>query len=110
MKKTKVIQIAGGNLRELKRKMIRANRLSPDAIWHYGMVIGLGFFSTAGGGGREVLIQWEDETSRQQGGLSDEDWEIFKLAFAGSGRIAILSDLPNPQWKFDYRFLEAQRP
>ncbi|MDJ0705630.1 MAG: hypothetical protein QNJ46_20325 [Leptolyngbyaceae cyanobacterium MO_188.B28] len=76
--------------------------------WHYGNVTGLGFFSTAGG--REVVIQWDEGgASRKQGGISDEQWEVFKLAFEGTGRIAVLSDEPDTGWKFDYRFLEAQR-
>jgi len=76
--------------------------------WHYGNVVGLGFFSTAGG--REVVIQWDEGgSSRKQGGVSDEEWEVFKLAFEGTGRIAVISDKADPQWKFDYRFLEAQR-
>ena len=76
--------------------------------WHYGTVTGLGFFSTAGG--REVVILWDEGgASRKQGGISDLEWEIFKLAFAGTGRIAVLSDKAAPDWKFDYRFLEAQR-
>ena len=76
--------------------------------WHYGTVTGLGFFST--GGGREVVILWDEGgTSRKQGGISDQEWEIFRLAFEGTGRIAVLSDKASPDWKFDYRFLEAQR-
>lgn len=76
--------------------------------WHYGTVSGLGFFSTAGG--REVVIVWDEGgASRQQGSISDQDWEIFKLAFAGRGRISVLSDKAGQDWKFDYRFLEAQR-
>lgn len=78
-------------------------------VWHYGAVKGLGYFTTAGG--KEVVIRWDgDASSRKQGGISDPQWEIFKLAFAGTGRIAVLSDQPEPNWKFDYRFLEAQRP
>jgi hypothetical protein len=76
--------------------------------WHYGTVTGLGFFSTAGG--REVVILWDEGgASRKQGGISDQEWEIFKLAFEGTGRIAVLSNQASPDWKFDYRFLEAQR-
>ena len=76
--------------------------------WHYGQVKGLGYFSTAGG--REVVIMWDEGgSSRKQGGISDEQWEIFKMAFEGTGRIAVLSDKADYAWKFDYRFLEAQR-
>jgi len=76
--------------------------------WHYGAVTGLGSFSTAGG--REVVIVWDEGgVSRKQSGISDQEWEVFKLAFENTGRIAVLSDKPSPDWKFDYRFLEAQR-
>ncbi len=76
--------------------------------WHYGKVTGLGSFSTAGG--KEVVILWDEGgSSRMQGGIADSEWEIFKMAFAGSGRIAVMSDKSNQDWKFDYRFLEAQR-
>lgn len=76
--------------------------------WHYGAVTGLGFFSPSGG--REVVILWDEGgSSRKQGGISDQEWEIFKLAFENTGRIAVLSDKPSPDWKFDYRFLEAQQ-
>jgi hypothetical protein len=76
--------------------------------WHYGVVTGLGYFSTAGG--REVVICWDEGgCSRKQGGLSDQEWEIFSLAFGGSGKIGIMSDMAAPSWKFEYRFLEARK-
>jgi hypothetical protein len=40
---------------------------------------------------------------------ADEQWDIFKLAFLTTGRIAILSDQEGEQWMYDYRFLEAVR-
>ena len=78
------------------------------ATLHYGKITGIGDFSQAGG--REVVIVWDQGgASRKQGGISDAEWEIFKLAFSGSsGRIAVLSDFVTG-WQFDYRFLEAQR-
>lgn len=86
--------------------MLQLREFRVGWIWHYGRVAGLGYFSTAGG--CEVVIVWDEGgSSRQQGGITDQQWEIFKLAFAGSGRIAIMSD--NADWKFDYRFLEAQK-
>ena len=44
-----------------------------------------------------------------QGGTSEEQWEIFKRAFAGPGRICVISDKADPDWRFDYRFLEAKK-
>jgi len=45
----------------------------------------------------------------QQGDISDEQWEIFKLAFTTTGRVAILSDKEGEGWIYDYRILEAVR-
>lgn len=76
--------------------------------WHYGRVTRLGHFDVAGG--REVVIVWEEGgVTSQQGNISDEEWEIFKLAFLSTGRIAVLSDAPDEGWMYDYRFLEAVR-
>jgi hypothetical protein len=60
--------------------------------------------------GRQVSVIWEEGgVSSQQGEITDEQWEIFKLAFLSTGRIAVLSDLQGEQWMHDYRFLEAVR-
>lgn len=76
--------------------------------WHYGRVTRLGNFEIAGG--REVVIVWEEGgVTSQQGAISDEQWDIFKLAFLTSGRVAVLSDKPENGWMYDYRFLEAVR-
>ncbi len=76
--------------------------------WHYGRVSRLGNFEIAGG--REVVIVWEEGgVSSQQGNISDEEWDILKLAFMSTGRIAILSDEPGDDWRSDFRFLEAVR-
>lgn len=76
--------------------------------WHYGRVTGLGYFEIAGG--RSVSIAWEGGgVTSQQGDISDAQWEIFKLAFTTTGRIAILSDLSGEAALYDYRFLEAVR-
>ena len=76
--------------------------------WHYGRVTRLGHYEIAGG--RSVSIVWEEggATSRQ-GDISEEQWEIFRLAFLTTGRIAILSDQGGDGWMYDYRFLEALR-
>jgi len=76
--------------------------------WHYGRVTRMGNFEIAGG--KEVVIVWEEGgVSSQQGDISDEQWEIFRLAFVTTGRIAVLSDQQGDAWMYDYRFLEAVR-
>ena len=61
-------------------------------------------------GGRSVTIVWEEGgAGSQQGDIDDEQWEVFKLAFLTSGRIAVLSDIQGEGWMYDYRFLEAVR-
>lgn len=76
--------------------------------WHFGRVTRLGNFEPAGG--RGVTIAWDDGgVSSQQGDLTNEQWEIFKLAFHTTGRIATLSDEKGELWMYDYRFLEAVR-
>lgn len=68
----------------------------------------MGNFEIAGG--REVVIVWEEGgVTSQLGKISDTEWEIFKLAFLTTGRIAILSDAPDEGWMYDYRFLEVVR-
>src|ERR1044071_2645809 len=76
--------------------------------WHYGRVTRMGSFEVAGS--QEVVIVWEEGgATSQQGNISDEQWEIFKLAFLTTGRIAVLSDEQGEGWMYDYRFLEAVR-
>lgn len=76
--------------------------------WHYGRVTRLGYFEIAGG--LEVSIVWEEGgVTSQVGEISEEQWEIFKLAFLTSGRIAVLSDQKGDAWMSDYRFVEAVR-
>jgi hypothetical protein len=56
------------------------------------------------------VIVWEEGgVTSQQGTLSDAQWEIFTLAFTTTGRVAVLSDEPEQDWMYDYRFLEAVR-
>jgi hypothetical protein len=105
---TPQVKVLAPRAADIDAATLSANGL---ASWrmHYGKVAGLGYFTTAGG--REVVINWDEGgASRMQGGLSDQQWEVFCLAFAGTGRIMILSDKPSDwDWKFDYRFLEAQK-
>lgn len=76
--------------------------------WHYGRITRMGNFEVAGG--REVVIVWEEGgVTSQQGKISDGQWEILKLAFTTTGRIAVLSDEHGDGWMYDYRFLEVVR-
>jgi hypothetical protein len=86
----------------------RAEQAGADFVWHFGRVTSLGMIAIAES--RTVTILWEEGgISSQQGELTDEQWEIFQLAFVSTGRIAILSDQPEKDWMYDYRFLEAVR-
>ena len=50
------------------------------------------------------------ETSREVAVVDAHgQWEIFKLAFMTTGRVAVLSDRTGQGWMYDYRFLEAVR-
>lgn len=89
-------------------KATQAEQAGSEFEWHFGRVTRLGNFELAGG--REVTIMWEEGgLTSQQGDITDEQWEIFKLAFLTSGRISILSDAEGNGWMYDYRFLEAVR-
>jgi hypothetical protein len=56
-----------------------------------------------------VTIAWEEGGSTSHvGEITDAQWEVFKLAFTVSGRVAVLSDEAEGWWH-DYRFLEAIR-
>lgn len=86
----------------------QAQEAGSEFQWHYGRVTRLGTFEVASEGTREVTILWEEGgIISQQGNITDEQWEIFKLAFLATGRIAVLSDHPGEEWMYDYRFLEA---
>ena len=78
--------------------------------WHFGRITRLGSFEVASASVREVTILWEEGgITSQEGSITDAQWEIFKMAFVGSGRIAILSDQEEKRWMYDYRFLETLR-
>ena len=87
---------------------VQAQQAGAEFEWHYGRVTRLGHAAIAGG--NSVTIIWEEGgVSSVQGTLTDEQWEIFKLAFVTTGRIAVLSDEAGDGWMYDYRFLEAVR-
>ena len=74
--------------------------------WHYGRVTGVGSYGVEGE--RGVTVSWEEGgASSHVGGITDAQWEVFRLAFAGTGRVAVLSDEPGDGWMYDYRYLEA---
>lgn len=53
---------------------------------------------------------WESGgLSCQYGEITDDQWEILKLAFMSTGMVSILSDLAGEGWMYDLRFLEAVR-
>ena len=86
----------------------QAERAGVEFQWHVGRVLSMGVYEL--GGGRGVTIAWEGGgVTSQQGGLSEEQWDIFRLAFLTTGRIAVLSDQAGEGWMYDYRFLEALR-
>jgi len=86
----------------------QAQRAGINFEWHAGRVTSLGVYEITNS--RTVTILWEEGgVSNQQGEITDEQWEIFRLAFLGAGRIAILSDQEDKGWMYDYRFLEALR-
>src|SRR5512134_1555131 len=85
----------------------QAQQAGSDFQWHFGRVTRLGSYEVAN---YTVTILWEEGgISSQQGDITAEQWEIFRLAFVGSGRVAILSDQDETHWMYDYRFLEAVR-
>jgi hypothetical protein len=88
-------------------EVAQAEQAGTEFEWHFGRVTRLGTFEVVG---REVTIVWEEGgTTSQQRHITDEQWEIFKLAFLSTGRIAVLSDKIDETWMYDYRFLEAMR-
>ena len=75
---------------------------------HFGRITRMSHSEVAGG--RGVTIVWEEGgVTSQQGDISDEQWEVFKIAFLSTGRVAVLSDQKGQDWMYDYRFLEAVR-
>ncbi len=111
MVKSKTTQTKGQQIRGAGTEALeaaQAERAGGSFEWHFARITRLGNYEVAGG--RGVTIVWEEgAVSSQQGKISDEQWEIFKLAFLTSGRVAVLSDQEGDGWMYDYRFLEAVR-
>jgi len=86
----------------------QAHEAGTEFEWHYGRITRLGYYEITSGW--SVSIVWEEGgVTSQQGDISEEQWEIFKLAYMTTGRIAVLSDQEGERWMYDYRFLEAVR-
>jgi hypothetical protein len=85
----------------------QAENAGVDFQWHSGRVTQMGHYSV--GDLKEVTIVWEEGGATSHHDVSDAQWEIFKLAFLGTGRIAILSDETGQAWMYDHRFLQAVR-
>lgn len=109
--KSQTTAASGHQVRETSTEGMEATQAKKAGAkfdWHYGRISRMGSFEIAGG--REVVIIWDEGgVSSQQGNINDEEWEIFKLAFVSTGRIAVLSDEAGEGWMYDYRFLEAIR-
>jgi len=85
----------------------QATAAGSEFVWHSGRMTGLGIY---GEGGRGVTITWDEGGATSHvGDISDDQWEVFKLAFAAGGRVAVLSDVEGWEWMYDYRYLEAMR-
>src|SRR3954468_10499432 len=102
-----------GKGRQLRRpgtealEQAQAQEAGAQFEWHLGRLTRMGSY---GEGGRGVTVVWEEGgVSSRQGDLTEEQWEVFRLAFLTSGRIAVLSNQQGEAWMADYRFLEAVR-
>ncbi len=90
----------------------QAERVGEDFRWHYGRVTRLGSYDVISDANdrRSVTILWESGgLSCQYGQISDDQWEILKMAFMSTGMITVLSDQTGEDWMYDLRFLEAVR-
>lgn len=102
------IQRADSNAMETAQ----AERVGQDFRWHYGRVTRLGSYDVISSANdrRSVTIMWESGgLSCQYGEISDDQWEILKMAFMSTGMISVLSDQTGEDWMYDLRFLEAVR-
>jgi hypothetical protein len=93
-------------------EMAQAERAGADFRWHYGRVTRLGSYDLVSSpeDRRSVTILWEEGgLSCQHGEINDEQWDLLKLAFMGTGMITVLSDQAGDGWMYDLRFLEAVR-
>jgi hypothetical protein len=88
---------------------VQAERAGARFEWHLGRITRMGNYSIAAAN-RGVTIVWDEGgVTSMQGEITEEQWEIFKLAFLTTGRIAVVSDQEGEGWMYDYRLLEAVR-
>lgn len=98
-------QVSGAGVEAVESA--QAEKAGAEFEWHFGRVTRMGHSDIAGPG---VTIVWEEGgATTQQGSITEEQWEIFKLAFLTTGRVAVLSDQQGEGWMYDYRFVEAVR-
>ena len=84
----------------------QAREAGANFDWHYGRVSRLGNFEIAAAG--KSSSSGTKGVSSQHGNIATRG-DILKLAFMSTGRIAILSDESEENWRFGFRFLEAVR-
>ncbi len=90
----------------------QAERVGTDFKWHHGRINRLGTYAILSSleNRRTVTVLWEEGgLSSVHGDIGDEQWEILKMAFMGTGMITVLSDQEGDDWMYDFRFLEAVR-
>jgi hypothetical protein len=105
-KASSVTQLSGSGPEALE--MAQAERAGARFEWHLGRITRMGNYELAGTKG--VTIVWDEGgVTSMQGEITEEQWEIFKLAFMTTGRIAVVSDQEDDGWMYDYRLLEAVR-
>ena len=86
----------------------QAERAGARFEWHLGRITRMGSYEISGNKG--VTIVWDEGgVTSMQGEITQEQWDIFKLAFLTTGRIAVVSDQQDEGWMYDYRLLEAVR-
>jgi len=90
----------------------KALKLSKTFVYHAGMILQIGVINAPGtSSSRQVVIKWNemDVPTTCTGSISDEAWEILKVAHSANGRILLLSDKVGLDWTMDFRILWAVR-
>jgi hypothetical protein len=86
--------------------------LSKAFAYHAGMIIQIGVINAPDTPrSRQIVIKWDEMSDRITctGGISDDAWEIFKVAYSANGRILLMSDKEGLDWTLDFRILWALR-
>jgi len=86
----------------------QAERAGARFEWHLGRITRMGSYEISGNKG-VTIVRDEGGVTSMQGEITQEQWEIFKLTFLTTGRIAVVSDQEDDGWMYDYRLLEAVR-